>query len=301
MTLAERALRGILHGTPETLAGRARLKAAIEARKLILRAGSDPLVRYRIGAAELELPLSHELPFHRSDHPDYGEAVGRIAAELGGPVVDVGANVGDTAAIVRAHSDVPILCVEGDDQFFPLLERNAEQFFDVELEPSYVRDNVVRAGEGRVERARGTARLVGGDRPGRPLREILERHPRFARPALVKLDTDGMDVPILTANADLLGELQPVLFFEYDPHLGATPEVFVTLCDKGYEVAVVFENTGEYRETLALSDTARIAALHDEYTGHGGARYVDVCVVPEGVEIPVNAPLAPEGAARGVG
>lgn len=298
--LGQAALDGILTGSPSTLVGRARLKAAIEARKLLIRLG-DPIVRFRIGAAELALPLSHELPFYRTDHPRYGDAVGRIAAVLGGPVVDIGANVGDTAAIIRAHSDVPVLCVEGDDVFVRLLELNAEQFGDVELEQAFVRGSEPRSGMGGVERARGTARLVGGTVPTKPLAAILEEHPRFVNPALVKLDTDGMDVAIVMANQDLLAGAHPVLFFEYDPHLGATPEVFVALSHKGYETAVAYENTGEYRESVALSDTARIAVLHDEYTGHGGARYIDVCVLPEGVEIPVNALLAPEEAARGVG
>ena len=287
MSLAQRALDGILRGSPATRAGRARLKAAIEARKLLIRLG-DPTVRYRVGDAELLLPLSHELPFYRSDHPLYGEAVGRIAARLGGPVVDIGANVGDTAAIVRAHSDVPILCVEGDDVFFPLLERNAERLGDVELERAFVGDSLLRADEGSVERSRGTARLVGANPLTSPLSEILERHPRFARPALLKLDTDGMDVPIVMANLGLLESVRPVLFFEYDPHLGARPEIFVTLCCKGYDRALVFENTGECRETLELADSERAAALHREYTGHGGARYVDVCVLPREVELVIE-------------
>jgi FkbM family methyltransferase len=300
LRLGQAALDGIVTGSPSTLTGRARLKAAIEARRLLIRLG-DPIVRFRIGVADLALPLSHELPFYRTDHPLYGEAVGRIAAALGGPVVDIGANVGDTAAIVRSHSDVPVLCVEGDEVFFRLLEQNAARLGDVELERAFVRGSEPRTGTGGVERARGTARLVGGTVATKPLAEILADHRRFVRPPLIKLDTDGMDVPIVMANLDLLEQTRPVLFFEYDPHLGAKPEVFVALSRKGYEAAVVYENTGEYRETVALSDTERIAALHDEYTGHGGARYVDVCVVPDGVEIPVNALLAPEEAARGVG
>jgi FkbM family methyltransferase len=276
------------------------LKAAIEARKLLIRLG-DPVVRFRVGDAELALPLSHELPFYRHDHPLYGEAVGRIAAALGGPVVDVGANVGDTAAIVRAHSDVPVLCVEGDEVFFGLLERNVAQLGDVELERAFVRGSEPQGSTGRIERGRGTARLVGRAGATKPLPEILERHPRFAAPALIKLDTDGMDVPILAANLDLLGRVRPVVFFEYDPHLGATPEVFVALSHKGYDRAFVYENTGEYREAIALADTARIDALHREYTGHQGRRYVDVCVLPEGAEIPVNALLAAEEGARPLG
>lgn len=298
MTLAQRVLDAIVTGSPETTAGRARLKAAIEARKLLIRLG-DPVVRSRVGDVDLALPLSHELPFYRNDHPLYGEAVGRVAAALAGPVVDVGANVGDTAAIVRAYSDVPVLCVEGDGVFFELLERNVAQLADVELEHAFV--DAPEAG--RVERGRGTARVRAGDSQlrAKPLAAILAEHPRFAEPALLKLDTDGMDVPILTANLDLLGRVRPVLFFEYDPHLGATPEVFVALSHKGYERAIVFENFGEYREAVELADTARMDGLHREYTGQGGRRYVDVCVLPAGLETPVNALLAAGESARPLG
>jgi FkbM family methyltransferase len=288
MSLAQRALDGILTGSPRTGPGRAKLKAAIEARKLLIRLG-DPTVSFRVGETELLLPLSHELPFYRTDHPLYGEAVGRIAARLGGPVVDVGANVGDTAAIVRAHCDVPLLCVEGDEVFFPLLERNAAQLGDVELERAFVSGLVPQNGSGRVERSRGTARLVGANALTTPLSAVLEQHPRFVRPALLKLDTDGMDVPIVMANLDLLERLRPVLFFEYDPHLGADPEVFLALSHKRYDRALVFENTGECRETFGLADSERAAALHREYTGHGGARYVDVCVLPREVELVFEA------------
>jgi FkbM family methyltransferase len=301
VSIAQRALDGILEGSPDTTLGRARLKAAIEARKLMIRFG-DPVVRCRIGDAGLELPLSHELPFYRQDHPLYGEAVGRIAAALGGPVVDIGANVGDTLAIVRLYSGVPVLCVEGDDVFFDLLQRNAATLGDVELERAFVRGSEPRTG-GYVARARGTARVVAGEAPleTTPLASILEEHPRFARPALIKTDTDGMDVPIILANLDLLERLRPALFFEYDPHLGAAPEVFVALCYKGYSEALVFENTGEFRESVALRDEARLAALHREYTGHGGARYVDVCAVREEHKTAVNGLLATIGGARPLG
>ena len=295
MNPAQRALDGILAASPRTFAGRVRLKAAIEARKLLLRV-SDPIVRYRLGSTELLLPLSHELPFYRSDHPLYGDAVGRIAAQLDGPVVDIGANVGDTAAIVRAHSDAPVLCVEGDDVVFALLARNADRLGDVELEHAFVEASTA----GGVERARGTARVVAGSGTlrAKPLARILGEHSRFSRPALLKLDTDGMDVPILLANLKLLQRVRPTLFFEYDPHLGARPEVFARLGEIGYATALVYENTGEFRETIALSDASSLAELHRTYTGHGGVRYVDVCVLHESAQVPVSSLLEASGGAR---
>jgi FkbM family methyltransferase len=270
--LAERVQRSILRGDPSTSRGRARLKAAIAARRLLVRLG-DPTVRYRVGGVDLELPLSHELPFYRHDHPLYDERIGVLARELGGPVVDVGANVGDTAALVRAESDVPILCVEGDERFFSFLERNAARLGDVELERAFVEAPV----RGRVERGAGTARIVAGrdDLPAKPLARILDEHPRFARPALLKLDTDGLDVPILLANLELLERLRPVLFFEYDPHLGASPGIFEGLAEAGYRTAEWFENTGEPAGVLELP-----AHLHDRFVDLAGARYADVCVRP---------------------
>jgi FkbM family methyltransferase len=270
MRLADRVERAILDGDPSSSLGRARLKAAIEARRLLVRLG-DPTVHYRLGDVELVLPLSHQLPFYRHAHPQYDAPLARIACELGGPVVDVGANVGDTAAAIRSRCDVPILCVEGEPQFFALLEQNAARLGEVELERSFV-DAPAR---GRIERGAGTARIVAGDEalPTKSLERVLAEHPRFASPALLKLDTDGQDVAILEANLELLARLRPVLFFEYDPHLGAHPGVFEQLQEAGYRTAEWFEHTGKLAATVPLPEH-----FHDEYVGHGGARYADVCV-----------------------
>ncbi len=276
---ANRLVRAILAASPETLGGRARLKALIALRRALVRTW-DPLLTWRIGDADLLLPLSHELPFYRHDHPLYDRPIGVVAAEVGGPVVDVGANVGDTAAEIRSRTGVPILCIEGDDRFFALLAENAPRLGGVELEHAFV-DAPRNA---RVERGAGTVRLV---RPSnsllqgrealrsKPLARILEEHPAFREPALLKLDTDGMDVPIVLANLDLLAHARPVLFFEYDPHLGATPDVFERLREIGYRRLDVYENTGELAQSVDLP-----GAIHDEYTGHAGARYADVCIWP---------------------
>ena len=63
-----------------------------------------------------------------------------------------------------------------------------------------------------------------------------------------------MDVPILLANLPLLERLRPVLFFEYDPHLGAEPHVFERLREIGYATADWYENTGEHVATVELPD-----------------------------------------------
>ena len=272
-------MRSILATSPSTGAGRARLKALIALRHALVRSW-DPLLTWRVGAADIVLPLSHELPFYRHDHPLYDRPIGLVAAEVGGPIVDVGANVGDTAAEIRSQTDAPILCIEGDDRFFALLAENARRIGGLELEHAFV-DAPTGA---RVKRRAGTVRLVPPSNSllqgleavaGKPLARVLEEHPAFAEPALVKIDTDGMDVPIVLANLELLARVRPVLFFEYDPHLGATPDVFERLREIGYRRMDVYENTGELARSVELP-----GGIHHEYSGHGGARYADVCVWP---------------------
>jgi FkbM family methyltransferase len=213
--------------------------------------------------------------------------LGRIAARVasartGATVVDIGGNVGDSAAIIRSACTAPVLCVEGDAQFLPYLEHNVRLLADVELEPSYV--DAGQPGRSTVIRSGGTARLVAGEEDHgegaisvSSIDEILERHPRFTNPALVKVDTDGQDVGILQAAADLLRKVHPVLFFEFDPELTVDRdawEVLPLLEDLGYERALFFANTGRLLADLPKSEWSRPRL---EPLIEGDTAYLDIC------------------------
>ena len=74
---------------------------------------TDPLVCVEINGTPLLVPLSHELPIYASRCPIYSQNIGRIARIItdaspgGASLIDIGANVGDTAAIVRSHCNIP--------------------------------------------------------------------------------------------------------------------------------------------------------------------------------------------------
>ncbi len=53
-------------------------------------------------------------------------------------MIDVGANVGDSAIVVRTKSHIPVLCVEGDPRFLRYLTPNTAHCGDVEIAPYYV-------------------------------------------------------------------------------------------------------------------------------------------------------------------
>lgn len=258
---------------------RAARQAAVRAR--------DPLVPYRHAGFTLWLPLSHQLPYYRLWFPEYDLALGRLAAAVAalhpaGSVVDIGANVGDSAAVIRSGCSLPLLCIEGDSRFFALLQRNAEALGPgVRLLQALVGDGAASA-QVSLSSSLGTARLVpGGEARLESLEAILERE-RLANPVLVKIDTDGYDCRIVAANLALFARHHPTLFFEYDPAF--YPEDFDALgffrglAQAGYDRLLVYENTGDFLLSLSLSDEDALRDLHEHYRARKSLRYADLCV-----------------------
>jgi len=271
---AQRLVDAIVATSGSGTAARWRLNALLRARRLLLTA-ADPIVRYRLHNMPLALPLSHALPLFRRSYPSYSENLGSVARVVAVRypelcVIDVGANVGDSVAILRAACDAPILCVEGDGEYCRLLRANTAPLNDVEI----VEALLGASSDGNavdLTREHGTARLaaVDGSSAGglQTLDQLLVHHTRFAQAKLLKIDTDGWDYDILCGATTLLARAQPVLFIEYDPNLcGHAPqrgfEVFALLAERGYSRAVVFDNLGGYWLTVDLQNREQLEDLH---------------------------------------
>jgi FkbM family methyltransferase len=261
------------------------------ARRIWLRFG-DPIVEYELCGSKLRIPFSHELPFYRRVYPYYSENLGRIAAGLSAKygafaVIDIGANIGDSAAILHAHVPVPVLCIEGEPRFADLLAFNLAR---LQPQPAIERCFVGGATEHfSVVVHDGTAELVHRDsRHGhamqtRPLQQVLEQHPSFMNSRLLKIDTDGMDISILNDALPWISHTKPVLFFEYDPDLQRTHqaeglELLRRLKTAGYSLVLVYENTGDYMFSAALGDDLLFTELHDFFSGRHSKRYCDLCI-----------------------
>ena len=285
LALSERGSRG------STAGGRAIEAAGNFLRRLLLRRG-DPVVAYRLDGARLLLPLSHDLPYFRRTFPDYSANVGRLASALHGKygsdlrIVDIGANVGDTVAVIRAHIDSPILCIEGHPGFADLLRRNAATMGGVAIERAIV--GAVRSTSPVELRAhRGTAGVAAGDRPADvvTLPDVLARRRDFAEAKLLKIDTDGWDLEILAGAREWIERVRPVLFFEWDPALAmaAADRVAIEprrdLGELGYEQLMVFANEGDF--VLACSPTDPVLTdVLAYFSGTRRRRYCDIAAFP---------------------
>jgi FkbM family methyltransferase len=242
----------------------------------------------------LDLPDDHWLPQIRRQLPHYSENLGRLAAvvEQKYPcrgLIDVGANVGATAVIVRAHSSLPILCIEGSEIYYGILKNNTSRLdADVELECALVDSaSVGRPGSLSVGFEPVTFPSNGDNgttsRFAR-LDSILARHPRFHTSKTLKIDTDGMDGRILEGTLEWIAAARPVLFWKHgigrDPAVGGPGlDIFDRLLGIGYQSAVVFDNAGEFIEEVPLNARQQLADL-SEYLpgGEQFSGYCDICV-----------------------
>jgi FkbM family methyltransferase len=254
----------------------------------------DLLVRYVLDGHELLMPLSHDLPLYRAAFPEYSENIGRLASYVEAKypslrLVDVGANVGDTVSIVRAKSQCPILCIEGDDYYFGILQHNlkAAGFKNVTVARAFVGAQSGRIG-GRLVQHDGSAHLEEGGAQSvevTRLSDLLMRYPDFKQIKMLKIDTDGCDCTILRAELELLSKRRPVLFFEFDPYLFRNHSydgyrVFDDLCSVGYAYGIFYHNSGDYLLSANLNQNRSIVEdIQGYFSGRRGKSYVDVCLL----------------------
>jgi FkbM family methyltransferase len=280
------------------LGNRARYRLLRGIRRLRLLI-SDPCVTFSLRAYNLRLPLSHELPFYRRDFADYASNLGRVSfyARQKYPdltMIDVGANIGDSVAIVRSYGDIPVLCLEGEPGFFRLLKENTHNLPTVEIEQTFIGapgDQI-----GSIDANGGNAQVLLGQTLSRAsictLSEAVARHPRFATAKLLKIDAEGFDCRIIASDANLLKKTKPILFFEYYPKCAeligqkAFP-VFSTLSSLGYSMILIYQNLGRYFISLTLDQQDALQDLHHFISDLGG--YFDVVAFhEEDLEIAIN-------------
>lgn len=208
--------------------------------------------RIRVGEFELSAPKGHLLVGANSSQPYRDLAVGIVAKFVAekyrtGTVVDIGANIGDTAAIIASYSNHRIVLVEPSDFFYGFLEENVKQL------PNEVHLKRVLVSTGQT--LTGTFHYRGGtayfheDSDGKveakseKLCEIADQDTHF-----VKVDTDGYDVRILSSSLEWLRVHRPAIMFENsiqsEAELEETNRLFDDLAQAGYWHFVVWDDPG---------------------------------------------------------
>ena len=255
--------------------------------------GSQARSELRIGAYTLRAPDALSRAY--ADYPEMNRTLGRLArllavSEPGIGVIDVGANCGDTAAVIRSQCELPILCIEGDDQQFALLSEHAKQIPGLTLLQAYLSE-VGGDMEDAVEKRGWNNTLI----PGAPGSEKIRlhrldaiEHPWLAqhRVGLLKCDTEGFDIRILHGARGILKRDQPVVHFEYNrenmDRIGEPGlRIFPFLAGLDYSAVLVYDNIGRMLMATEVSSPV-LADLHEySYGPRGLIYYYDFFVFPK--------------------
>jgi spore maturation protein CgeB len=233
---------------------------AVDAGRWLLKCGtqaSDTRVRFQYGQFFLECDPSHHLPTILANHPNFGRNLADVvvALEAQGPrVIDIGANIGDTAILLaRFAPGAKVLCIEGDPRFIPYLKSNTAQINGVTIAEAILSDRSEQV-RGEFVTKKGTAHVVIGEGGGwlqvRSLDDVLQAYPEFSCPDVIKIDTDGFETAILRGAKGVLGSARPVVFYEWHPgfyNMAGEDNVGHAdlLMDLGYDGFMIFTNVGE--------------------------------------------------------
>lgn len=216
-----------------------------------------------VGKFIIEAPSDTPYSDFHKDHILYDRAFGDIIQEVSsanpeGAFIDIGANIGDSAAMFSTHCINPMICVEGSEKYTTYLKANISLIHNqvTVVEKFLVPQSYANASLS-FQQDRGTGELHATpavfesqvnttDRITVPeLHNLaIEKHGSIA---LFKSDTDGMNGQIID---EALSLSDMIFFFECDLRLnfdpstaGIWPKVFAEFEARQYS-AIIFDNFG---------------------------------------------------------
>jgi FkbM family methyltransferase len=258
----------------------------------------DPIVRTTLNGKCLNINFSHQLPLYMKLFPFYSQNLSRLAKFIRNQystlcMIDVGANVGDSFALVGKEEGDSILMVEGDPNYFDLLTRNTILDKNIFRIKAFLSDEHGTALH-ELQRIDGNTIIMVDNSKSKQtityykLDEILDKNPMFKTCNLLKIDTEGFDGKVIQGAKRLINESKPAIFFEHSPQflrlLGEDKlSIFRFLSESGYNYFTFYDNMGYLVSTLSIHNIDTIADLlcHAEYR----SSYFDVCCFHDNLSI----------------
>jgi len=253
---------------------------------------------HTVGGLPLVLPPDHDLPFYQRRDPTYDAYAEKLVAQLAADaermlVLDLGANVGDTAvACLGAAPNVDVIAVEGLPAFATYLRRNTRAYGDrCRVVESFVGPVAGVTDRGFITTGASTGRFARGQESGESVDSFVSPEELLATvdgydQVTWKSDIDGLDIHVLVQHWDVIHDRCDTLWFEFDPpatlgDVGDVDRLIDLLAGSGRMVAV-FDNLG--RRMVDLEPGTAVATglrtlvqwLSEQRWGHITVPYVDL-------------------------
>jgi len=247
-----------------------------------------------VGNYPIQMPGNNTQLINYQLYPDLNIQLGRLAISIhkkypGTTVIDVGANVGDTIAVLKSAIDLPVIAVEGDEVCFEFLQRNVQQFQNVSLVKSYLGEksqsinvNLEHAGWNTtiIPEESGKRQIVF-----KTLDEIIAAGGFNDRQLkLLKVDVEGFDTIVLRGASEIIRTHRPVLFFEYNrKSMKAINEdglsTILSFEKAGYDKIVFFDHKGNLVLATDMQNSEVITYMHNYISSDKNLlAYYDICL-----------------------
>jgi FkbM family methyltransferase len=254
----------------------------------------DPEVAVYIGQNKLKMLLSQKTPFFYAKYGTYDRALPRICemlAEIDKKLIliDVGANIGDTASLVSEKvNNGSIFCIEGDKKYLNFLKQNISMIKNnnIFIEQNFCIDNLEN-NQLIIEAKNGTAHLsFSGESKLKnidTLDNMIDRNKIFMDANLLKIDTDGFEITVLKGSKKILRNVHPAIFFEF------TPEAYIEnkqdpidlinlLYLFGYNKSLFYDNFGNPIGIYDLENKREIIKLIEKIDNNRIFYYDILCI-----------------------
>jgi FkbM family methyltransferase len=260
---------------------------------------------HTVSGLPLTLPPDHDLPFYQRRDPTYDAYAEHLVAALAARaqrmlVIDLGANVGDTAvACLGAAPNVDVVSVEGSATFLPWLRRNTAPYGDrCRVVPRFVGPVTGITDRGFVMTG-STGRFARGTEEGARVADFVTPEDLLADAdgydeVTWKSDIDGLDIHVLVEHWQVIDSRCDTLWFEFDPPatLGDPADVdrLTDLLAASGRTLDVYDNLGRRLvrllpgEAVATGLRSLAGWLREQRDGHLAVPYLDVWayrVVPD--------------------
>lgn len=230
-------------------------------------------------------------------YPDLNAQFGRLAKTIatkypGMTLIDVGANVGDTIAVVKTEVDVPVIGVEGDEVTYGYLEKNSSQFNNISIVKTFLGEKTEELNV-NFEKSGWNATIIPGDKGGKQIQfktldaVIAEGGFDSRTLKLLKVDVEGFDTIVLRGAGDIIKKHKPVVFLEYNRQnmisiKEAGLPTLLSFAGAGYNKVAFFDHKGTLILATSVKNTEVVTYLH-EYASSAKnlIGYYDICLFHE--------------------
>jgi FkbM family methyltransferase len=221
---------------------------------------SSKMSTVMVGGKAIKIPQGSPLCHYYQTQPRMNYSLGTIAAMIqdrfpAAWAMDVGANVGDTLAVIKGQASLPVICVEGDGICFEILQENARLFDLVFLHQTFLAEKL---GEAEMDAQKvGWNQTLVPARSGTPAQKFLfdtvdhliSGMSQRVVVKLLKVDTEGHDLRIIRGAEEVLKRDKPVLSFELnrenlEPLGDSVGDFFDFLVSLGYRRFLLSDSFG---------------------------------------------------------